>query len=363
MSNRLHRAHIFSVGTWNKQTFDEAALDLIAGAFNDLSQAGRVPLKFGHGESKDEQPFSEGHPALGWVSRVWREGTQLFADFIDMPTAVFNAVKQGLYKFVSIELLKNAERDGKKYPFVLDAIALLGADIPAVSNLQDLQSLALSRDSFKFAEALSFTRDFQSTLSGDDTTMDPKELQKAIADALAPMEARVNALSTELTGVKTERDTFKTKAEALQVNVTDMQKAADAEKVKMARESANAVLEAAVRERKILPALREKLKKMFKIDEDEAVLTLNIKDLEDVCSVTTEDAKKVLNSKSSFSRDPNENRDRNGDTPNTNDVVMEAVRAHADKTGKDVFASFAEVMRINPQLGRAFTEHNFEEAR
>ena len=61
-----------------------------------------------------------------------------------LPTVVFNAVKNGLYRNVSIELLKGIERNGNSFPWVLDAVALLGADTPAVRGLKDLQALTMS---------------------------------------------------------------------------------------------------------------------------------------------------------------------------------------------------------------------------
>lgn len=131
-------ANVFKVGTWNRQTFTEADLDGIVRAFGETGSAGRVPLKAGH---DDAQPLTEGQPALGWVTKLWRAGQDLFATFSDVPTIIYDAIRSGAYKFSSIELLKNVTKDGKKFPFVLDAIALLGADIPAVDGLQDLQRL------------------------------------------------------------------------------------------------------------------------------------------------------------------------------------------------------------------------------
>lgn len=145
MTHTISGAHIFSAGTWNGQTFTEADLDGIVQAFHEAGKAGRVPLKFGHGDSEDAQPFREGLPALGWVSKIWRQGKQLMADFTDIPKAVYQAIKNANYKFTSIELLKNAEYDGKRFPHLLDAVALLGAEPPAVDGLSDLQRLVAAR--------------------------------------------------------------------------------------------------------------------------------------------------------------------------------------------------------------------------
>src|SRR5882672_9037081 len=97
MSKSIQNVKVFAAGTWNKQKFTEATLDGIVQAFKDANKAGRVPLKFGHGDTEAEQPFREGMPALGWVSKIWRAGADLMADFTDIPTAVFESIRQGLY--------------------------------------------------------------------------------------------------------------------------------------------------------------------------------------------------------------------------------------------------------------------------
>jgi len=139
----LNGVEIFRVGRWNDvRTFTEDDLQAMEDSFNALALAGRTPLKLGH---NDEQPLTDGQPALGWVERVWRDGEVLKADFTGMPRAVHEAVRAGLYKHVSVELLRDVIAGNKEYPWVLSAVALLGADIPAVSGLRDLQSLTMAR--------------------------------------------------------------------------------------------------------------------------------------------------------------------------------------------------------------------------
>jgi len=51
-------------------------------------------------------------------------------------------IEKKAYKTVSSELYKNyTNKDGKKYPWVLKAVSLLGGDIPAVEGLKDIISL------------------------------------------------------------------------------------------------------------------------------------------------------------------------------------------------------------------------------
>ena len=238
MSNRISGAEIFSTGTHNNLSFSEADLDAIASAFETLGSASRVPLKFGH---NDAQAMTDGQPALGWVERVWRDGGKLLADFTGMPAVVYSAIKQGLYKHVSVELLQGFSRNGASYPWVLDAVALLGADIPAVRGLKDLQALAMARalPGVRFTKAATFTQ--ASKIHGDSSSMTPDEiaaLQKRAADAEAALDIE--------------------------------KKRSFAEKVEAHRVAIKARLEAAVVAKQIQPAIRERVlnSRQFKSDED-----------------------------------------------------------------------------------------------
>jgi hypothetical protein len=158
----LHNVVIFTTGVHNQRRFTIADLDAIEASFDALRQSGRVPLKFGHGEDDDDQPFREGLPALGWVTRVARDGDRLVADFADIPQEVAQAIKAGRYKFTSVELLSDAtDAAGVTHPLVLDAVALLGADRPAVASVSDLQALTAARErpALRFARRLRFAVD------------------------------------------------------------------------------------------------------------------------------------------------------------------------------------------------------------
>lgn len=170
----LKGVEIFRVGRWNDlRTFTEDDLQAMEDSFAELRLAGRAPLKLGH---NDEQPLTDGQPALGWVERVWRDGEVLKADFTGMPRAVHEAVRAGLYKHVSVELLRDVMAGNKEYPWVLSAVALLGADIPAVSGLRDLQQLTMARR-VRFASGTRMTF----TTGGKDAMDEVEKLKAKIA--------------------------------------------------------------------------------------------------------------------------------------------------------------------------------------
>jgi hypothetical protein len=266
MSKNLTGAEVFAAGTHNGMTFSESDLDAIVSAFDKLNSAGRVPLKFGH---NDEQPMTDGKPALGWVERLWRNGKKLFADFTGMPTVVHDAVKAGRYKFISIELLQDVDRNGDRYPWVLSAAALLGADIPAVNGLGDLQALCMTREipGIRFSGSAAFTSDARfTTNSGDRNTMTDEEIKA-----------------------------LKERAEKAEAKLADEQKARFTEKVTQHRAAVVALLDKSIEEGRILPRVKDRIvnARLFKSDED--VLTAYSIDTvkEDIKSETRADFKEA----------------------------------------------------------------------
>lgn len=164
-TNTIVGANLFESGTHNGLTFTDSDLDGIVDSFNALKLAGRVPVKFGH---RGPDTRTDGSPALGWVQRIYREGSKLMGDITDIPTVVYNAIAKKLYKFVSIELLKGVRAGTAVIPWTLDAVALLGATAPAVGTLKPL--LEASRAQLEFEESISFTRSEETDDDMTDTT-------------------------------------------------------------------------------------------------------------------------------------------------------------------------------------------------
>ena len=120
---RLTGVTIFRAGKWNGDTYTERDLDEIVGAFNQVGF--RPPLKLGHGDELDA-------PAYGWVDAVRRVGATLVADLVDLPKRVFEAIRDRRYDSLSAEIFWNVTRNGQKFKRALKAVALLGAQTPAV---------------------------------------------------------------------------------------------------------------------------------------------------------------------------------------------------------------------------------------
>lgn len=163
-------AELFAVGEWNGMKFSLQDLQGIAASFDAMSLSGKVPLKLGHsGPDARENPLSQF--ALGWVKKVWVAGDRLLAD-LDVADKAYEWVNQGFLRHVSVELLKNVRADTRTIPWVLDAVAVLGSDQPAVGVLQALMQRGQARMTGE--SRLAFTR--ESSTSSEKPKMTEQEI-------------------------------------------------------------------------------------------------------------------------------------------------------------------------------------------
>ena len=356
---------IFEVGTWNGMTFTDEDLEDIANNFAELAEVQKVPLKLGH---NDEQQVTDGKPALGWVTRVRKIGKQLIADFESVPSIIKDAIARKLYRAVSIELLLNVKRKDKTFKHVLDAVAILGADAPAVYTLPDLDAYLASR-SVAFDDRGRRVV-FETMKAGNrkqGAVMEKEEVDKlvreSIASAVAPLKEQISEFSeqnkelrtkvanleTENEGLKKENKTFKSEKE-------DAEKETRAEAVKLARKNATKVLEDAVKAKKITPAQREKAISMFGIDDDDRVVKLELDDIREYYSLSKE--QKSMNEDETSSSDPPDGRKHK-------DVFKEVDYQIRMAQAKDPKLSYKDASRVvfttNPELHREYINTNTPE--
>lgn len=233
----LKGVEIFAVGEWNGRDFTGDDIDAIVSAFETLGLEGRVPLKLGHEDTSQL--------ALGWVTSLSRDGDTLVA-VLEVTEETAELIKTGRLKFVSVELLKDVRAGTRTIPWVLDAVALLGTDQPAVGHLQGLDQHLPVRASavFRHSAHATFTR----------TTNEEDEHMTEDTKALL---AEVKALRTQLVTMTAE-----TKAK----------------EIKTHREALTARIERAIRAGECVPATREKFARIYKIDDDASVVAVTLDD-------------------------------------------------------------------------------------
>lgn len=341
MSRNLKNREILKVGTFNGEPFDEDDLDDIANNFTKLADIHKVPLKFGH----DADHRADGQPAIGWVSRVYREGQKLFADFSDVPNIVAKAIKKKLYRAVSVEVLFKVDNKGKRFGHVLDAVAILGADQPAVKGLADLDALLATRAEFSGGRRVAFTvsEGNGKRPSSKEHDMDKKEIQEMVDAAVEPLKGANVKLTKENTDLKAKLKTITDADEKRTKEDT-------ATRILASRKAVTNLLDTAVRDNKMTPAVRETYAGQIGLADDEKVLDIDVDQVKIMCSATkgtdTDETGK-------------DNGEKKFDDPEAE--LNRLTRVSQSESGeKDFLAAFSLVCAANPELHVAYLNANGE---
>lgn len=253
MAQRIEGVEIFATGRHRGSEIvqiSENDLNEMVASFNALGheQGFKPVLKLGH---EDVQKFfgqRKGAPNLGFVEKVWKEGNKLLANFANVPDAVVDLIRQGRYNAVSIEMFPKTQVEGKTFSNVLTAVALLGAELPAVKGLKDLAATLFTEEPE--------TPDFQGnveTLMGEDemATFTQEQLdtfvEAAVAKAKDEVRAEFDAKVAELEGKVTEADKAKETAENALREFEDTTRKNEAE----------AMVDNAIEEGKLLPKQKD----------------------------------------------------------------------------------------------------------
>lgn len=331
--DRTLTAEIFAPGTWNGMSFNLDDLKGVVESFKALKDIHRVPLKLGH---NDEQPMTDGEPALGWVDDVFidkgKDGkTKLMAKFTNLPEVVFNAIKKKLYRNVSIELDFDVKHNRGRFDYVLSGVALLGADIPAVNILADLTAY-MQRGSMVAARRACFTA--ISTKEGTDVSDELKA-------QLAEIRGQLSELQTENATLKAEKTAFAAKEKA-------REEAEAKQAVADTRAKFTKLLDDAVKDEKILPAQRETFSKILKLDDDGAVMAVT----EDAVQALIDSVGGVAGKRFSKDHAKNDTREKRSSDPGVD--LTEKARAIQNQTPGLTFSKALErAMAADSELAKA----------
>lgn len=210
MPGTISNLQIFGAGTWDastgRVTITEQHLDEIVDAFAALGGSSVVKphLKLGHGDAQKWFGQKTGVPTLGWISKVWREGSKLLADITDVPEALLSLIKSSRYHNVSAEVFPpgKIKLGDRTFGHVLSAIALLGIEMPAVTDLAGLAAALFQEHSadpevspMLFSQPLEqavFTQEQVDSLIAAATT-------KAVDEAVGKFNSQVTDLSAQIT--------------------------------------------------------------------------------------------------------------------------------------------------------------------
>lgn len=262
MAGMIRNLEVLSAGNWSASTgqitVTEKHLDDMVEAFQGLINSNIVKphLKLGHSDSQKWFGQKDGIPTLGWISNLWRSGSKLFADIVDVPEALLELIKQGRYHNVSSEFYLDrstpVEFNGKKYFNFLSAVALLGIEMPAAKDLAGIAQALFTSNPPKLQEGGNLTIVERDIMPDNIKAMFSQEQ----VDAL--IQASVNKATAEFT-TKHEKTVSDLRSE-LEVATKAKEAAEDAlvqTKTRMANLEIDSMLDAAIKEGKMLPKQRE----------------------------------------------------------------------------------------------------------
>lgn len=131
---------ILATGVWNGDEYSRDDLAEMVSAFKAGNAGIDPPVKLGH---NPDQPLlaRDGYPAAGYVQTLRLRGDKLVADLRDVPKRIAALIKAKGYSKISSEVYFNLKDGTKRLPRVLKAVSLLGADVPAVTSIADIEAL------------------------------------------------------------------------------------------------------------------------------------------------------------------------------------------------------------------------------
>lgn len=145
----LKNVEIFAVGTWNEFKFVSEDLDQIIKNTSVLIEKNelRPRVKLGHSSNQILEGQSDGDPSLGTVENFRVKDNKIISDFTNLPDIIFRAIQKERFTDVSVEM-----EHIKHFGWFIKAVSLLGADIPAVKTINDLQKfLSDSTDNAEYS--------------------------------------------------------------------------------------------------------------------------------------------------------------------------------------------------------------------
>ena len=138
----LTDVEVFASGKWNGHEITDEDLDDIVNNTNEIIDKIKPMVKLGH-DDKQKLLQNTGLPAGGWITKLKRAEDKILVNIKEVPKVLYDLIKNRSYKRISSEILYDYTEPStkKKYNRILSAIAFLGGDLPAITNLEDIAAL------------------------------------------------------------------------------------------------------------------------------------------------------------------------------------------------------------------------------
>lgn len=324
---KIPNVEIFSVGKHNGNEYTEEKLDKMVEAYKATNETIPVSIKLGH---PDEQRLlsAEEEPAAGWVENIRREGKKLVADFVDIPKKIYQLIQTKGYRKVSCEIYRDVEVEETTYPRLIGGVALLGATLPGVLNLSDI----LSR--YKYSGVENFELEGSVAIISNEHKNHEDDEMPTVEELKAELEAKNAALAK----ANSERDDFKSKADAAEKEKAESAKALleakQKEKAAQVDKFATELQAEKLISKAMVPFVKELMgdeKETYSIGEDKNLSKQDV--LKKVLKFAKEGAK--VNFK-----------DETGDAKPKKKDLQSELNAKIEKYSKDNKVSYAEAYKV-----------------
>jgi hypothetical protein len=352
MTTSNNDVEIFSVGKWNGMVFVKEDLEQMAANFHLLRDRHKPPLKLGHTE-KQILDQKDGQPALGWVDDLKVVGNKLVARFQEVSKPIAEAINAGRYKRVSSEIYFNVTDKGKNLGKVLKAVALLGADLPAVTDLADLPKLLSKEDDdnlivFSDARVVEF-----SVNEGTIQTKEEKVTKENVADPhLETQLLELKKKNAELMKFKLESDD---KAREFEIREKEKVIRRSAQKFTNDQSAFLGKVDEQIKAGVLEPKYKEKFSEALETQsanytmESELTLPANL-----VLETVKQFSEKLKTGEQGFAQGKTED-DSTDPSEQLSNEVHKYMAEHPDV--KDWEIATENVLKINPKLAKAY--HQF----
>jgi hypothetical protein len=247
---------VFAAGTWNGDKYSVKDLDDMVAAFAETKEKIKPFVKIGHG---DEQGLlrSDEMPAAGWVTDLYRSGNKLLANFSKVPKKIYDLIRAGAYRTVSSEIYWDIEVLGKKFRRMLKAVALLGSEMPAVTDLNDIMSLySLDGNGYGFAGLEPKTYAIKKNDLAKENHMDELEKLKA---ALAESDKKYAEATAQLKEAQAKLVKAEAEGNANSERIKHLSSEMESLRLESKKANINARIDKLIVDGKVLPAQRADL--------------------------------------------------------------------------------------------------------
>lgn len=160
-----------------------------------------------------EAPITIDHqqtgPAFGWVESVKADGEKLKVAFKDIPQEFEQAVNDGKYKKVSVEIYRNLEGKGA----YLKAVSFLGAATPQVKGLEQIKFMESEADFYELESEEEKEEFSQEEVDSLKKQVEDLETELAKFKESNKKTETIKSLKEKISALTSEVASFKEKAE------------------------------------------------------------------------------------------------------------------------------------------------------